>query len=425
LHGGQVLHRPAVDGPDPECALGHGESLLAARGESRDPGARGRPLAGAASRERPPAKVCDENPLADFPGDGRPVSIQRGGLSDGVQRRVVRDGRGGAPPRPPAPALSVFSALRAGSESGTTLATTSAPSASSAWCRGSPPAERGARDRATVMGQEISMPVLISPTGVQAVHPDGELAVARAAAAAGTAIGLSSFASKPLEQVVRGDPKTFFQVYWLGSRERIEGVFEAGPCGDLLERLRGEGAEPDRGARRSCRPRHRELAVGMDSLHAVGEISTGIEISCPINRRRDLARPASAGGDPRHQAELAEGADVVGERRPRLGAGAERREDRGGRRRRARRRASSTVSNHSPLDAIAQASALDRDGPAVARKSAERVLVADFAAGARARAAPASGRPRAPGSRRPRRAREQALAVASAHSDRGRRAAGR
>ena len=33
----------------------------------------------------------------------------------------------------------------------------------------------------TVMGQQVSMPVIISPTGVQAVHPDGEVAVARAA----------------------------------------------------------------------------------------------------------------------------------------------------------------------------------------------------------------------------------------------------
>ena len=46
------------------------------------------------------------------------------------------------------------------------------------------------------------MPVLISPTGVQAVHPDGEVAVARAAAGAGTAMGLSSFASKPIEAVI-------------------------------------------------------------------------------------------------------------------------------------------------------------------------------------------------------------------------------
>jgi L-lactate dehydrogenase (cytochrome)/glycolate oxidase len=78
------------------------------------------------------------------------------------------------------------------------------------------------RDLATtVMGQEISLPVLISPTGVQAVHPDGEVAVARAAAARGTAIGLSSFASKPVEDVVAANPQTFFQLYWAGSKDQI------------------------------------------------------------------------------------------------------------------------------------------------------------------------------------------------------------
>src|SRR3954449_4613618 len=73
----------------------------------------------------------------------------------------------------------------------------------------------------TVMGQEVSFPVLISPTGVQAVDPDGEVAVARAAAAAGTAMGLSSFASKPIEEVVAANGKVFFQIYWLGGREAI------------------------------------------------------------------------------------------------------------------------------------------------------------------------------------------------------------
>ena len=70
----------------------------------------------------------------------------------------------------------------------------------------------------TVMGQPISLPVLISPTGVQAVHPDGEVAVARAAAARGTAMGLSSFASKPIEEVIAANPQTFFQMYWVGHR---------------------------------------------------------------------------------------------------------------------------------------------------------------------------------------------------------------
>ena len=70
------------------------------------------------------------------------------------------------------------------------------------------------------MGQDVSMPVIISPTGVQAVDPDGEVAVARAAAARGTAMGLSSFASKPIEEVVAVNGKVFFQIYWLGGETR-------------------------------------------------------------------------------------------------------------------------------------------------------------------------------------------------------------
>ena len=78
------------------------------------------------------------------------------------------------------------------------------------------------RDLTTkVMGQEVSFPVLISPTGVQAVHPEGEVAVARAAAARGTAMGLSSFASMPIEEVVAASPQTFFQIYWIGTRDQI------------------------------------------------------------------------------------------------------------------------------------------------------------------------------------------------------------
>lgn len=73
----------------------------------------------------------------------------------------------------------------------------------------------------TVLGQEIALPVLISPTGVQAVDPEGEVAVARAAASAGTAIGLSSFASKSIEDVAAANEKVFFQMYWVGTRERL------------------------------------------------------------------------------------------------------------------------------------------------------------------------------------------------------------
>jgi heme/flavin dehydrogenase (mycofactocin system) len=73
----------------------------------------------------------------------------------------------------------------------------------------------------TVLGQDISFPVIISPTGVQAVHPEGEVAVARAAAGADTAIGLSSFASRSIEDVVAVNPRVFFQMYWAGSKDHI------------------------------------------------------------------------------------------------------------------------------------------------------------------------------------------------------------
>jgi L-lactate dehydrogenase (cytochrome)/glycolate oxidase len=90
----------------------------------------------------------------------------------------------------------------------------------------------------TVLGQPVSMPVILSPTGVQAVHPDGEVAVARAAANRGTAVGLSSFGSKPVEQVAAANPKTFFQMYWVGGRAEMEARVEraraAGAAGLIL-----------------------------------------------------------------------------------------------------------------------------------------------------------------------------------------------
>ncbi|GAB2743311.1 mycofactocin biosynthesis FMN-dependent deaminase MftD [Salinifilum aidingensis] len=117
---------------------------------------------------------------------------------------------------------SVYGALVAGSEKGVTLADNQAAFAQ----LGFAPHVAGLcheRELSTaVMGQPISLPVLISPTGVQAVHPDGEVAVARAAANRGTAMGLSGFASKPVEEVVRANPQTFFQTYWVGSRDDIE-----------------------------------------------------------------------------------------------------------------------------------------------------------------------------------------------------------
>jgi heme/flavin dehydrogenase (mycofactocin system) len=116
---------------------------------------------------------------------------------------------------------SVYLAIIAGSERGTTLADNLAAFGELGFAPhvAEAPAERALGTR--VMGQDIALPVMISPTGVQAVHPEGEVAVARAAAARGTAIGLSSFGSMPVEEVVAANPQTFFQTYWCGTRDRL------------------------------------------------------------------------------------------------------------------------------------------------------------------------------------------------------------
>jgi pre-mycofactocin synthase len=133
---------------------------------------------------------------------------------------------------------SVYMAIIAGSERGTTLADNLAafdelgfsPHVAEA------PAERALDTQ--VMGHDIALPVMISPTGVQAVHPEGEVAVARAAAARGTAIGLSSFGSMPVEEVMAANPQTFFQTYWCGTRdrltERLERAKQAGVAGLII-----------------------------------------------------------------------------------------------------------------------------------------------------------------------------------------------
>jgi hypothetical protein len=50
-----------LDGPDPECVLGHGEAALARRGDAPPP----KPSVDH-SRRKPPKRACDEDPLADF-----------------------------------------------------------------------------------------------------------------------------------------------------------------------------------------------------------------------------------------------------------------------------------------------------------------------------------------------------------------------
>jgi pre-mycofactocin synthase len=115
----------------------------------------------------------------------------------------------------------VYGALVAGSERGLTAEDNLAAFAELGFAPHTAGLANERNMAVTVMGQSLSMPIMISPTGVQAVHPDGEVGVARAPAARGVAMGLSSLASKPIEEVVAANPQTFFQMYWVGTREEM------------------------------------------------------------------------------------------------------------------------------------------------------------------------------------------------------------
>jgi isopentenyl diphosphate isomerase/L-lactate dehydrogenase-like FMN-dependent dehydrogenase len=68
----------------------------------------------------------------------------------------------------------------------------------------------------TVLGEELSMPIMAAPVALQRMaHPEGEVAVARGAAAAGTIMCLSSLAtSSPADVAGAADGRRWFQLYW-------------------------------------------------------------------------------------------------------------------------------------------------------------------------------------------------------------------
>jgi lactate 2-monooxygenase len=74
----------------------------------------------------------------------------------------------------------------------------------------------------TVLGAALPAPVLLAPVGVQTiVHPDGELASARAATASGLVFIHSTAAAHSIEQVAEasGDGQRWYQLYWPKERE--------------------------------------------------------------------------------------------------------------------------------------------------------------------------------------------------------------
>jgi len=89
----------------------------------------------------------------------------------------------------------------------------------------------------TVLGKKASMPLLVAPTAFQRLaHPEGELATARAAAAAGTVMCQSTLSSVTPAEVAAAavGARLWFQLYWSTDR---------GFTSDLLARVADAGFE--------------------------------------------------------------------------------------------------------------------------------------------------------------------------------------
>ena len=242
LHGGEVLHRPAARRPRP------GVRARPRRGALAAPATRPRRASSVDHSRRPPPDRRAASPAAA-------TSRRR---ADGdwfesvaeAQRRARRRAARARSTTRSSPARSAALTLQDNLDAFGEL--------------GFAPHVAGllgasATLATTVMGQPISLPVLISPTGVQAVHPDGEVAVARAAAARGTAMGLSSFAQQADRGGRRRQPADVLPALLGGlagarSRRASSAPARAGAVGahrharlDVLARARlGQPDDPER-----------------------------------------------------------------------------------------------------------------------------------------------------------------------------------
>lgn len=79
---------------------------------------------------------------------------------------------------------------------------------------------------ATVLGQRIAMPIVTAPyVGSTFVHPEGEVATARGAKAAGTISTLSMMGTRPPEQVGAAAAGLYWQqLYWVRDREVLRDI---------------------------------------------------------------------------------------------------------------------------------------------------------------------------------------------------------
>src|SRR5918993_754425 len=91
----------------------------------------------------------------------------------------------------------------------------------------------------TMVGQPVSMPIALAPTGLAGMqHPDGEILAARAAAKAGVPFTLSTMSICSIEDVAENTDQPFwFQLYVMRDRDFIDRLIDrakAAGCSALV-----------------------------------------------------------------------------------------------------------------------------------------------------------------------------------------------
>jgi 4-hydroxymandelate oxidase len=88
---------------------------------------------------------------------------------------------------------------------------------------------QGTDTRSTILGTDLPCPILLAPTAYhRLMHPEGELATARGAAAAGVPYIVSTATTTRLEDIARAsDGIRWFQLYPLADRERTGSLVAA------------------------------------------------------------------------------------------------------------------------------------------------------------------------------------------------------
>lgn len=88
----------------------------------------------------------------------------------------------------------------------------------------------------SLLGRELAYPLVLAPTGFTRIaHPDGELAVARAAKRAGLPYALSTLGTRSIEEVAAvGSDRLWFQVYTWRDRDLVA---------DMVKRAAASGYE--------------------------------------------------------------------------------------------------------------------------------------------------------------------------------------